>query len=303
MQKNEEQRIHCAEEATEDELALYVHDLSPAVITTVLGNHNLTEEHVVIIAGRKNLPQDVLESIARNKRWAESYPVRLALAKNPKTPLFTALSIARFLRLFDLADLSRNHLLPVIYRKKLEALVIEKIPTLALGVKKTLAKISGGDVLLALIQDGYPEVVKNCLENPHLVEGGLYKVISKKTTGSGVIRTIASHKTWTCRYHIKFALIRNEHTPLARSVQFISDLKLVDLRDLYKDPTLPRSVKPYLHQELMERGLDPEKLGAEEETEPIEINDSDFEESEEAMRQFEQEAAAEKPDQEKPGHH
>jgi len=121
---------------------LLVHDPSPKVILGMLGNRNLTEEHVLVIANRKNLPPEVLNAIFRDKRWSESYPVRLALAKNPKTPLFTALSIARFLRLFDLVDLSRNQLIPAVFRRKLESIVKEKIPSLAMGVKKSMARVA-----------------------------------------------------------------------------------------------------------------------------------------------------------------
>ena len=225
-----------------------------------MGNANITEEHVVIIANRKNLPAEVLDLIFRDKRWTDSYPVRLALAKNPKTPLFSAISIARFLRLFDLAEIARNHFLPVVFRKKVEAIVIEKIPTLALGVKKTLAKIAAGEILLALIQDGYPEVVRLCLANPHLIEAHLYRVISRKTTTSGTIRTIAEQASWTSRYHIKFALLRNEHTPLVHAVTFLTGIKTADLKELYRDRQLPVSVRPHIHHELMERGEDPEML-------------------------------------------
>jgi len=253
----------------------------------MLENRNVTEEHVLIIANRKNLPPEVLSAIFRDKRWSESYPVRLTLAKNPKTPLFTALSIARFLRLFDLVELARNHLIPVIYRRKLEAIIIEKVPSLALGVKKTMARIAGGEVLLALIKDGYPEVVKNCLENPHLVEAHLYKIISRKTTSPGTIRTIAGDRNWSCRYHIKYALIRNEHTPLARSVLFLPDLKLLDLKELYRDPLLPPGVKPFIHRELVERGEDPERLGQEEEERVYKIEESELADIELEMRSYE----------------
>src|SRR5512134_2997033 len=113
MHEPVDRRITGAAAATEDRITLFVYDPSPNVIRTLLENRNLREENVLIIAGRKNLPPEILDIIFRDKRWSESYPVRLALAKNPKTPLFTALSIARFLRLFDLAALTRSHALPV----------------------------------------------------------------------------------------------------------------------------------------------------------------------------------------------
>ena len=267
MLDTEETRAARAAYASDEEIPLFVHDQSSKVILALLENRNLTEEHILIIANRKNLSPGVLNTLVKDPRWSESYPVRLALAKNPKTPLFAAISIARFLRLFDLAALARNHLLPVIFRRKLEAIVIEKIPTLALGVKKTLAKVAAGEILISLIKDGYPDVIKLCLENPHLVEAHLYKVISHKTTTPGTIRTIAENRNWTFRYHIKFALIRNEHTPLARCVLFLTDLKIGDLKELFRDPHLPSGVRPFIHRELLERGEDPERLsGPDEET-------------------------------------
>jgi hypothetical protein len=287
MSESEDQRAQRASAASESEIALYVQDPSSKVIKALLENRSLSEEHILIIAHRKTLPSDVFDAIFRDKRWAESYPVRLALARNPKTPLFTALAICRFLRLFDLAELARNHLLPVLYRKKVEAIVIEKIPTLALGIKKTLAKVSSGEILLALIQDGYPEVVRQCLENPHLIEAHLYRVISRKTTMPATIRTIADHKNWTCRYHIKFALLRNEHTPLSRSVFFLPDIKTADLRELYRDPHLPSGIRPSLHRELLERGEDPRMFAISEEDPIYEIEENEMEELDREMRGFE----------------
>jgi hypothetical protein len=286
MLDTEETRAAQAASASFEEIPLFVHDPSSKVILALLENRDLTEEHILIVANRKNLSPEVLNSINKDVRWSESYPVRLALAKNPKTPLFTALSIARFLRLFDLAELARNHLLPVIFRKKLEAMVIEKIPTLALGIKKTLAKVAAGEILISLIKDGYPDVIKLCLENPHLVEAHLYKVISHKMTTPGTIRTIAENRNWTFRYHIKFALLRNEHTPLARSALFIADLKTTDLKELYRDPHLPPGVRPSIHRELFERGEDPERLGSPDEDIIFVIDENEIEDIETEMRTY-----------------
>ncbi|MEK6743132.1 MAG: hypothetical protein AABZ15_05970 [Nitrospirota bacterium] len=286
MLDTEETRAAQAAGASEEEIPLFLHDPSSKVVLALFENRNLTEEHVLIIANRKNLTPQVLNTLSRDARWSESYRVRLALAKNPKTPLFAALSVARYLRLFDLADLARNHLLPVIYRKKLEAIVIEKIPTLALGVKKTLARVAAGEILIALIKDGYPDVIKLCLGNPHLVEAHLYKVISHKMTTPGTIRTIAENRNWTFRYHIKFALVRNEHTPLARIALFLIDLKTGDLKDLYRDPHLPPGVRPFIHRELLERGEDPERLSGPDEEVLFVIDEHEIEDIETEMRTY-----------------
>lgn len=260
MSETEEARIGQARSAREEDISRFLHDSSPNVVRALLGNRHLSEDDVLVMATRKNLPADILEMIGKDKRWAESYPIRLALAKNPKTPLSISVSIARYLRLFDLAEISRSRFLPPVFRRKIEAIIIEKVPTMELGIKKSLAKIVSGDVLQKMILDGYPEVVKLCLSNPYLLESHLYKVISRKNTTPGTIRTIAEHANWSSRYMIKLALIRNEHTPLALSVRFLAALKIMDLRELYNDPSMPISIKPFIHRELWERGEQPDAI-------------------------------------------
>jgi len=137
-----------------------------------------------------------------------------------------------------------------------------------------------------LIQNGYPDVVSICLDNPHLVEAHLYKVISRSTSTPGTIRSIAQHRNWSSRYPIKFALVRNEHTPLSRSVHFLTDLKSRDLRELYRDPLLPPSVRPLIHRELMGRGEDPDTLAAEEQEHVFEIEEGDLDEIERDMHAY-----------------
>jgi hypothetical protein len=40
-------------------------------------------------------------------------------------------------------------------------------------------------------------------------------------------------------------------------------MKLIDLRELYSDPSLPVTVKPFVHRELLERGTEPGTGGEE----------------------------------------
>ncbi len=263
MPETEDKRSELAAAAGEQEIAQFVHDPSVRVLRALLGNGHLSEEDVLIIANRKNLPADILETIARDKRWAESYPVRLALARNPKSPLSISLSIARYLRLFDLEEITRSHLIPLAFRHKVEAIIIERIPAMALGNKKTLAKKAAGNVLLKLLQDHDAEVVRLCLNNPHLVEAHLYKVVSRADTGAETIGMIALHPNWSSRPLVRFALARNAHTPLSLTVSFLRSMKLIDLRELHADPSLPPTIKPFIHRELWARGEDPEQAAEE----------------------------------------
>jgi hypothetical protein len=282
MSESEETKKARAATADEKDIAAYVHDPSPRVIRALLGNSLLTTEDVLIILKRKDLPPDIFNTISRDKRWSETYDVQLALARNPKSPLSVSLTMARNLRIFDLEEITRSHFIPLVLRHKVEAIISERIPTMPLGNKKTLARKAAGGVLLALLRDTDTEVVRLCLNNPHITEGYLFKVISRKDTVAETIRLIAEHPAWSSRSLIRFSLARNEHTPLSRSVPLLSAMKIMDLRELYADPAAPVTIKPFIHRELLKRG---------EEAKPV-SEEKVFELTEEEMAEFEDEEKA-----------
>ncbi len=279
MADAEQTKLKHAASADKELVLTLLHDPSPQVIRTLLVNRNLGEDDVLVIASRKNLPPDIFAEIARDKRWSESYPIRLALAGNPKTPLSVSISLARYLRLFDLAEMARNPLIPSVFRHKVETIVTERIPGMPLGLKKSLAKMAVGNVLQRLLQDPDPGVVALCLNNPRLTEGHLYKVISRKDTLSETIQVIAEHPNWSTRSLVRYALIRSDRTPLTVSQRFLPAMKILELRELYQDPSLPISVKPLVHRELLNRGQEPWKR-VEETVYEIDEND------EEALEDF-----------------
>jgi hypothetical protein len=257
MADSEEMRSVRAAAASEEEIAGYLHDTSPRVIRALLENRRLAEEDVLIIAKRKNLPPDILTMVFRDRRWAESYPIRLALARNPRSPLSVSLNIARYLRIFDLEEITRSHVIPLVFRHKVEMIINERILTMPLGNKKTLARKAAGNVLLKLLLDADAEVVKLCLNNPHITEGHLFKVISRRDTRAETVLMIAEHPNWSNRSLIRFSLARNAHTPLSLSIRFLSEMKIMDLRELYADPSMPVTIRPFIHRELRQRGEEP----------------------------------------------
>ncbi len=91
---------------------------------------------------------------------------------------------------------------------------------------------------------------------------------------------IAGHPNWSTRSLIRFSLARNAHTPLSLSVPFLQSMKLMDLRELYADPSLPVTIRPFVHRELLKRGKNPEQGLAEE---VFEINEEEMRELDEGM--------------------
>lgn len=253
MESDLSKDLQLASTACEEELKPLIYHKSSEVLTILINNKNLTEDLAAIIAGIKNIDSRILESLSHHVRWKDSYKVRLALCKNPKTPQKITFSLIKFLRVFDLADLTRNNVLPVNVRVRIEGEISEKIPAMALGIKIALAKRANSNVLTKLIEEGLREVVAVCLDSPYMTEGDIYKIISMKKISLHIIRMIAEHPKWSARYQVRWALIINKHAPLVCIIKFLKDMKTTDLKELYAAPDVPSSTKPYIYRELMER--------------------------------------------------
>lgn len=218
----------------------------------------LTEEMAIFIAENRNTPPEYLETLASSIKFKDSYRLKLALSKNPKTPQRVVLSLLKFLRLFDLADLTRNPCIHINIRQKAEHILKEKIPSLPVGNRISLAKRSSSGVVLAILEraKGGREVtvlINTCLENPFLKEGDLLKLINSETTPPKVIQAISLHPKWSNRYYIRYALIRNFYTPLSMVIEFLKDMNLQDLEDLYRNEAVPSSTKPFIYREMTDR--------------------------------------------------
>lgn len=101
------------------------HDPSPRVIAALLDNPRMTEGLLAPVVNGGRTPPSVLELIAADRRWGVRYPLRLALARNPATPLETAWRILGTLRKMDLKPLVADPRLPEPVRRRARVLLGE----------------------------------------------------------------------------------------------------------------------------------------------------------------------------------
>ncbi len=245
-----EDKIRAALSAEGEELWRLVREHRAEIILNATLNRHLTEDMAVFITRKKNTPSEALEFLAGDVRFKDSYKLKVALCKNPRTPQRVTFSQLKFLRIFDLSDLTREQTLPLNVRQKIEQSITERIPSMPLGVMTALARRASSSIVTVLMGKGNENVVAACLDSPALTEGLLYAIISKKTSRPHVIRMIAEHPKWSLRYSVRFGLIRNFNTPMTCVVNFISGMKTPDLKDLYADPKLPAAARPFIFSEL-----------------------------------------------------
>lgn len=254
--------IRAAQSAEGEELWQALKSRHHEALLNAAHNRNLTEDMALFIIKQKGSPPEALGFLASDVKFKDSYRVKLALAKNPRTPQRVSLSLLKYLRIFDMADLSRNHFIPAVLRQKVELALMEKVPALPPGMKIALSRRANSRVLESIIQRGDRRAIDACLESPRLTEEMLYRLLNKQTTKPLVVRAVAEHPVWSLRYLVRYALIRNFHTPLQYAETFIEGMKSTDLRDIHADPRLPLSTRPFIFRELRRRN-EPVETGEE----------------------------------------
>ncbi|HEX4496703.1 MAG TPA: hypothetical protein VIE43_13605 [Thermoanaerobaculia bacterium] len=104
-------------------LAQLRHDPSPQVIAALLDNPRLTEGVLGPVLHSAATPPAILELIANDRRWGVRYPLRLALVRNPVTPLKIAWRLLETLRAVDLKPVAADPRLPEPVRRRARVLL------------------------------------------------------------------------------------------------------------------------------------------------------------------------------------
>jgi hypothetical protein len=101
-------RIKLAMKGDREARAILIRDANKVVATGVIHNPRITDHEVENIAAMRTVSDEVLRQIALNRAWARSYPIIHNLARNPRTPIATAMSILPRIRTKDLQHISQN---------------------------------------------------------------------------------------------------------------------------------------------------------------------------------------------------
>ena len=102
------QKIKLARMGGKEARSLLVKDRNKVVALSALQSPKITEIEVVAMAQSKAISDEILRVIANNKDWTRSYPVKLALSTNPKTPLPQAVKFLNYLQDRDLRSLMKS---------------------------------------------------------------------------------------------------------------------------------------------------------------------------------------------------
>jgi hypothetical protein len=82
------------------------------LIRAALENPYLSESHLLKVLAREGLPSAVIEQLVQHPRWSHCYQVRLALIRNPLTPLARVLGLIPEMAITDLRDACLDSRMP-----------------------------------------------------------------------------------------------------------------------------------------------------------------------------------------------
>jgi hypothetical protein len=105
---NHGERINLARVGNRDLRRILIREPIKAVQVAVLNNPRITEGEIEQIASSKTIDDEILRIISNNRQWMKNYAIKVAIVKNPRTPLSTSLRFLPHLRDKDLNHLALN---------------------------------------------------------------------------------------------------------------------------------------------------------------------------------------------------
>ncbi len=99
------------------------HDPEPRVVGALLENPRLTEGGLMPLVSRDTAKPEVLTMVARHAKWGIRYAIRLALARNRRTPVQTTLGLLPLLQKRDLRGIEQDRRLHIAVRRRAAVLL------------------------------------------------------------------------------------------------------------------------------------------------------------------------------------
>jgi len=102
------EKMRLAQTGDREARSLLAREKNKLILTNILQNPRISDHEILQFAKEKTLPEEILALLSKRKEWMKKYPVRLAVAQNPKTPLALSLRLLRTFRDLDLRRIARS---------------------------------------------------------------------------------------------------------------------------------------------------------------------------------------------------
>jgi hypothetical protein len=108
------QKVKLGRAGNKEARSLLVRDRNKIVAMAAVTSPKITEQELLAIAQSRNVSDEVIRVVSRNKEATRHYQVKLALATNPKTQQATAMKFINYLQDKDLQKLMKSKDVPTV---------------------------------------------------------------------------------------------------------------------------------------------------------------------------------------------
>lgn len=233
-------------EATDFSLADAIHSNSTEVLKAAASDSALSEDLALALLQRNDLVAEIFEQLSKNATVIKSRRTRLAIVGHPKAPRYVSMALLRQLFTFDLMRVALTPVVPGDVKLAAEEVLIKRLEAISSGEKLSLARQAAGRIAGALLLDEEPRIIAAALENPRLTDTLVIRAVTRSDSSAELVHMICLHPKWSVRREVRIALLRTEHTPLVRAVEFSQSFPLVLLKEILRNSRLPADVKTCL---------------------------------------------------------
>jgi hypothetical protein len=120
------QKIKLARVGNKEARSLLVRDRNRVIAMAAIMSPKVGDSEVATIAASRNVSDDVLRTIARNREWTRNYQVKHALATNPRCPQAEAMKYVNYLQDKDLRQIMRSKDIPTVISNHARRILTKK---------------------------------------------------------------------------------------------------------------------------------------------------------------------------------
>jgi hypothetical protein len=123
------QKIKLATIGNREARTILIRDSNKLVALASVCSPQVTDPEIMAVATSRTMSSDVLRHVYTAREYLKNYGIKLALVKNPKVPLPTALKLLVTLQERDIRDLARDRNVPQTIQQQAKAWIIKKEAT------------------------------------------------------------------------------------------------------------------------------------------------------------------------------
>jgi len=120
------QKIKLGRAGNKEARSLLVRDRNKIVAMAAVTSPKITEQELLTIAQSRNVSDEVIRVVSRNKEATRNYQIKLALATNPKTQQAIAMKFVNYLQDKDLSKLVKSKDVPTVIATHARRILMRK---------------------------------------------------------------------------------------------------------------------------------------------------------------------------------